>query len=223
MDAFPLISCLLGLGLGVRADKAAARLRPDSPRPSPLRLAATVLTMGLWAWLAAERYGFSAHWGAALLFGWLLLTVSSVDLACFRIPDALSLPGAALALPAGAFLYGLGWDAVIGALAGAGFLLAAQQGHRLLTGGREGLGGGDVKLMLLIGGLLGWRLLPLVLLLACAAALPASILYLGRRRADGDHLAVPFGPFLALGAGVCLLYGPALWRAWLRGGNGFSP
>jgi leader peptidase (prepilin peptidase)/N-methyltransferase len=75
----------------------------------------------------------------------------------------------------------------------------------------DGLGGGDIKLMLSIGGAVGWMGLPYAILCGSLAALLASPFYvLGKGR--GRTMPIPFGPFLCLGAMVQLLYGAALLR-----------
>ena len=102
--------------------------------------------------------------------------------------------------------------AAIGVVVGYAFVRLIADGYYYLTG-REGMGYGDGKLLSLVGGLLGWRALPLTLLFGSLSGIAVSVptLLLRRRRAraaglsaDDEtalrHIEVPFGPFLALGA-----------------------
>jgi leader peptidase (prepilin peptidase) / N-methyltransferase len=146
----------------------------------------------------------------ALLFS-ALVAVTFIDLSHQIVPDRITLPGmvvgaaaAATVLPAGLV------NALIGILLGGGlFYLAA-----VLS--RGGMGGGDIKLIAMIGAFLGWRN---VLLTIFIAALTGSVvgLYLMIVLGKGRKYPVPFGPFLALGAVVSLCWGSEilLWYSQL--------
>ena len=167
----------------------------------------------------------------ALLFA--LISIALIDADTFMVPDSLSLPMPLVGI-AVAFWLGdardVSWQqAAAGALAGGGGLLAVQLGYAALTG-REGLGTGDVKLMAGLGAWLGVAALPIVLL---AAAIQGLLFAVGlsliqrerlveeRGLASIRHLALPFGPFLALAGLQWLLLhrhlGPMV-EQWLGGG-----
>lgn len=139
----------------------------------------------------------------ALLFS-ALVVVTFIDLSHQIVPDRITLPGmvigalaAATILPAGIV------NSLIGILLGGGlFYLVA-----VLS--RGGMGGGDIKLISMIGAFLGWRD---VLLTIFIAALTGSIvgLYLMIVLGKDRKYPVPFGPFLALGAVVSLCWGPEI-------------
>jgi len=142
-----------------------------------------------------------------LVYGLLfstLVVVTFIDLSHQIVPDRITLPGmvvgalaAATVLPAGLV------NALIGILLGGGlFYLVA-----ILS--RGGMGGGDIKLIAMIGAFLGWRN---VLLTIFIAALTGSILglYLMIVLGKDRKYPVPFGPFLALGAVVSLCWGPEI-------------
>ena len=98
-----------------------------------------------------------------------LVTIAFIDLDTFLIPDVISLPliplGIATAAVAG-HTVGVDWqDALVGAVVGGGVIVAIIIGYAALTG-RQGMGGGDWKLLGAIGAWLGWQLLPMVLLAA---------------------------------------------------------
>jgi leader peptidase (prepilin peptidase)/N-methyltransferase len=136
---------------------------------------------------------------AGAIFGWLLLTLAALDIAEFWLPNALT--GAlGLAGIATGFIAPPDWrERLIGGLAGFGSLWLIGWGYRRLRG-REGLGGGDPKLLGAIGLWLGWRMLPFVLVLASMVglgiALTAAIR--GKPMAATDRL--PFGALMAIAA-----------------------
>ncbi len=101
-----------------------------------------------------------------LVFAAALVAVTFIDLDWFLIPDAISLPGIPLGVAAtyvAGHTIGLTWqDSIIGAAAGAGVIVAVILIYGWATG-RQGMGGGDWKLLGLIGAWLGWQALPFVL------------------------------------------------------------
>lgn len=137
----------------------------------------------------------------------VLAALSAIDLATFRLPDALTLP----LIAAGPVLaWALGWDDALwrlgAAAAGYVFLYAAAAAYRWARG-REGLGLGDAKLLAAAGAWLGIEALPTVMLYATSTALTGVItaMLMGYRVGGASH--VPFGPFLALGFWLVWLYG----------------
>lgn len=170
---------------------------------------------GFWALLLALKFGPSAAFVVYLIFGQVLIIISFIDLEIFILPDIYTLPGALAALVAAILVLGLPWStSLIGALAGGGAFLALQQGYKWLKG-RDGLGTGDIKLMFLLGALLGWQALPLVVFMAAVSALVVSLIYLRRASAQGLQTAVPFGPFLSLGGMLYILCGTQIWHWYL--------
>lgn len=137
---------------------------------------------------------------AGAVFGWLLLALAALDIAAFWLPDVLT---ATLAI-AGIVVALLGVapplaDRAIGGVAGFATLWLVSTSYRAIRG-REGMGGGDPKLFGAIGLWLGWRMLPVVLLLASLTGLALLLVRLAtghRVRAD-DRL--PLGALLAIAA-----------------------
>ena len=170
---------------------------------------------GLWALLLALKFGAGAAFAVYILFGQILIIISFIDLEIFILPDIYTLPGSVGALAAAILFLGLPWSAsLVGALAGGGTFLILQQGYKWFRG-RDGLGTGDVKLMFLLGALLGWQALPLVVFMAAISALAISLIYLRQASAKGLQTAVPFGPFLSLGGMLYILCGPQIWQWYL--------
>jgi len=147
--------------------------------------------------------------GLRLLFLAALIVVTVIDLDHQIIPDVITLPGIVLGLLAAA--YGLGTplsDSVAGMLLGGGLLYSIAVGYHALTG-VEGMGGGDIKLLAMIGAFLGWQSVLLTLLLASSSgALYGAALVIRQR--SNSRVPIPFGPFLAMGATCSLFFGDAL-------------
>jgi len=163
----------------------------------------------------AARYGLSWEALAVAAFVSALLVVTLIDLDYQIIPDRISLPGIPLAWLAAVGLGSLTWlDATLGALLPAGLFLA------VFFLSRGGMGLGDVKLVAMIGAFLGWQLALLTILSAAVAGSlvgVAMMLFLGK----GRKTAVPFGPFLSLGAVVSLAWGTQILH-WYLGLGGLS-
>lgn len=136
---------------------------------------------------------------AVALFGWLLLTLAILDAEHFWLPDVLTLALAVLGL-AGAYWLAPPWDdRLIGAIAGFVCLFLIAWAFRKSTG-RDGLGGGDPKLLAGIGAWLGWQALPLVVLAAALLGLALAGAGRLRGRAIGRETRLPLGALLAAAA-----------------------
>ncbi|RUM87251.1 MAG: prepilin peptidase [Thermodesulfatator sp.] len=173
-------------------------------KPISLRYPMVELMSGLLILLAFKRFGWPAG-GIFYLFFLLLLAATFIDLEHRIIPDEISLGG----LVAGLILSP--WNPLVtpflaftGALCGAGAFYLLGEFYSWIRG-REGLGGGDHKLLALIGAFLGpWRLFPVIFLAAASGVLTALFLFLLYRKPLSGSTALPFGPFLAFGAGATL-------------------
>ncbi len=172
------------------------------------------LTGVLFATVAAST-GPSALLLLQLLFVAALILVSDIDIAERIIPDVVILPVAVIGVlgmtildPSG----GARWVWLASGLGAAGFLLAAGLIYQRLRG-VEGMGMGDVKLALCMGFFLGSAVIPALFIGFVAGAL-AGIVLVARGRSS--QTAVPFGPFLACGAIVGLLFGDQLLHLYLH-------
>lgn len=162
---------------------------------------------GVLATALAFKYGPSVEWLVYMVFTGGLIVASFIDFAEFILPDEVTLGGAPLAFLSAWLLLDLSWiDSLAGAALGAGIFLLLQRVYRRIRGD-EGMGTGDVKLMLLIGALTGWQSLAFIIFAGSLSALIASLAYL--RAGEGMRTAVPFGPFLAAGAILYILVGEA--------------
>ncbi|GAB6059943.1 A24 family peptidase [Desulfonatronum parangueonense] len=170
---------------------------------------------GLWALLLALQFGFGWAWLVYMAAGGLLIIMSFIDFQEYILPDVFTFPGALLAFGGSFLLADVSWqDSLLGALFGAGAFWLLQKGYYLLRG-VEGLGTGDIKLMLMLGALVGWQGLPMMIFLAAFTALAASLGYMAKNAHQGMQTRIPFGPFLSLGAMLQILYGQQLMVLWM--------
>jgi leader peptidase (prepilin peptidase)/N-methyltransferase len=149
-----------------------------------------------------------------LVFVSAMVVVTFVDLDHMIIPDIVTLPGMGLGL-AGAFA-GAGLtpkDALVGALVGGGSLFVVGFSYRAVTG-RDGLGGGDVKLLGMVGAFLGPLGAFLTIMIGSLAGTLFAIVFMLRTGRD-RKAELPFGTFLAPGAVLVLFLGGRIVEAYL--------
>jgi leader peptidase (prepilin peptidase)/N-methyltransferase len=140
-----------------------------------------------------------------LFFACLLIVLFAIDLEHHLLPNALTLPGIvvgllfSLLLPPGII------SAAIGTLIGGGSLWLIGEAYYRYSG-QEGMGGGDVKMLAMIGAFLGWKLAIVTLVFSSIAGALIGMLVLAIRKGSLKY-ALPYGTFLAFGALVASLYG----------------
>jgi leader peptidase (prepilin peptidase) / N-methyltransferase len=199
-DNIPIFSWLLLRG----------RCRHCGEPISPMYPLVELTVAALWAWMAA-RNGFGVEALRGALFGTLLIGIALTDAREYLIPNEFTWGGLAIGL-------------VLSAVGGVQPLLLAMLGAAVgfailwLVGTlgtwafkEEAMGGGDIKMMAMVGSFVGWQGVLLTIFLGALAgtAIFLPLMLLGRKR------LVPFGVFLALGAEITYLVGPAL-IAWYR-------
>ena len=161
---------------------------------------------GLLTLLLFLKFGVSLSFLALFIFCSSLVVITFIDLDHQIIPDEISLPGIVIGFIFALFLPWNGWlNSLLGILLGGGSLYLVAWGYEKLTG-KEGMGGGDIKLLAMMGAFLGWRS---VLFIIFAASLVGSVIGVAAmliQKKDGK-LAIPFGPFLAFGAVLYIFFG----------------
>lgn len=196
----PLLGWLLLRG------RCAACSAPISPRYPLVEAAAAALVL---AALATWGYQWLTLFNAALLLA--LLAMALIDADTHLLPDEITLPTLWLGLVAAVSFDGRPAieDSVAGAMAGYLVLWGVYHAFRAVTG-REGMGHGDFKLLAALGAWVGWQSLPALVLIASLTGLAwalATRLARGRpRQPPNASLAIPFGPFLAVGGCVTLFF-----------------
>jgi len=175
-----------------------------SPRYPLVELLTALLSLAL-LWL----YGPGLQYLAAFLFAAALVVITFIDLDHQIIPDVISLPGIPVFLLTAVLIMGIGfWDALLGIVIGGGFLYLIAVGYELLAK-REGMGGGDIKLLAMIGAFLGWQSLFFVVFASSILGALVGVVLIAMKGKDMKY-AVPFGPFLSIAAVLYLFVGPAL-------------
>jgi len=168
----------------------------------PLIEAAVAIVWGGMFWWFGP--GLTALAGA--IFCTILLGIAMTDVRAYIIPDEFSLGGLVLGM---LLAIAHGWDsfvvAAVGALVGFGLLyLVAVAGTWFFK--QEAMGGGDIKMMAMVGTFVGWKG---VLLAVFLGALLGSLIFVPLTLVGSKRL-VPFGVFLALGAAAAYLVGPEI-------------
>ena len=169
------------------------------------------LLAGAGAAYAAWRFGPTLAAAGAALFVWFTIALAFIDQQTGYLPDDLTLPLVWVGL-----LVNLGGgfvplrDAVIGAAAAYLFLWSVNAGFKALRG-VDGMGYGDFKLYAAVGAFLGWKLLPLVILLSSVVGLVFGSLQMFSARRGWDwKFKFHFGPYLALAGIVAMFWGQAV-------------
>jgi leader peptidase (prepilin peptidase)/N-methyltransferase len=151
------------------------------------------------------RFGLSLSYLIYFAFVAALIVITVIDLYHQIIPDVISLPGigvgllTSLIIPQITFL-----NSLIGILLGGGSLFLVATFYQWLFK-KEGMGGGDVKLLAMIGAFLGWKAVILTIFLSSLIGSITGIMMMILKGKDFKY-AIPFGPFLSLGAVAALFY-----------------
>ncbi|MEN6375792.1 MAG: prepilin peptidase [Smithella sp.] len=150
------------------------------------------------------------------IFTAVLIVITFIDLDHQIIPDVITLPGIPIFFLLAVFVVQVPWmEAAIGLFVGGGVLLAIALGYEFITK-REGMGGGDIKLLAMIGGFLGWKSLIFVLLFSSLLGAVIGIVLMLIKKEDAKY-AVPFGPFLSAAAVAYLFWGDAFMQFLIFG------
>ena len=180
------------------------------------------LLTGLLSAAVAWHFGFGIAAGCGLLITWSLIALTGIDVDHQLLPDGITLPLMWLGLLAavmigpilGAPLPVSPFESVVGAACGYLSLWLVYQAYRLITG-KEGMGFGDFKLFALLGAWLGYKLLPLIILLSAGTG---AVLGIGMIVARGRDRAapMPFGPYLTSAGWIAMMWGNELVNGYMR-------
>jgi leader peptidase (prepilin peptidase)/N-methyltransferase len=177
----------------------------------------TAVLSGIVAW----RFGFGWEAVAAVGMTWMLIAISVIDIDHQLIPDSMSLPLLWVGLTMSLFhpvdgalhLFVDPKTAIVGALAGYLSLWSIYHVFRLITG-KEGMGYGDFKLLGALGAWLGWKMLPVIILMSAVVGATVGILLIVTKRHERS-VPIPFGPYLAAAGWIAMLWGPAIVNWYL--------
>jgi len=166
--------------------------------------------------LAYLRFGLTWDFAARSILILFMILTFSIDLKHRIIPDVLTFPGIILGFLLSFLVRSPSvWNSLLGILVGGGmFYLSAILGELLFK--KESMGGGDIKLAMMLGAFLGWQNIILVLLLSALLGSLIGGVALFISKDVKETRTIPFGPFLALGAIIAMFAGDAIISAYLK-------
>lgn len=171
-----------------------------------------VLTLALFL-----RFGPTLSFLVLFIFCSALVVVTFIDIEHQIIPDEISISGIVIGFTLSFFIKGHSWlNSLLGIVLGGGSLLLVAYSYQWLTK-KDGMGGGDIKLLAMMGAFLGWKAIPFIIFTSSlfGSIIGVSIMLLQKK--DGK-LAIPFGPYLAFGAVLYIFYGRQLIHWYLNFG-----
>jgi leader peptidase (prepilin peptidase) / N-methyltransferase len=183
--------------------------------PISIRYPVVEALSGILSGYIGWRYGLTLAMVGALFLTWSLIALTVVDIDTQLLPDDITLPLIWLGLLVnlnGTFVPLR--EAVIGAVAGYLSLWAVYWLFKLATG-KEGMGYGDFKLLAVIGAWLGWKMLPLVILLSSLVGAVVGISLIAFA-SYGRNTPIPFGPYIAAAGLIALFWGETINRTYLQ-------
>ncbi len=161
--------------------------------------------------LAYVALGPTADFAVAVVLLPALIAITGIDLQHQLIPDAITLPGILVGLLLNLATGRMSWvESVIGISLGGGLFFL------IILVSRGGMGGGDLKLGAMLGAFLGWKalLFGLFVAIVLGGVIGTAFLATGVR---GRKDPIPFGPFLAAGGAMALVWGERAFSWWVRG------
>lgn len=173
------------------------------------------LLNGVLALFLFLRFGPTLAFAALFLLCSALVVITFIDIEHQIIPDEISLSGIVVGFVLSFFLKGHTWlNSLLGILLGGGSLLLVAYIYQRLTG-KDGMGGGDIKLLAMMGAFLGWKAIPFIIFASSLIGSVVGISIMLLQKKD-SKLAIPFGPYLAFGAVLYIFYGKPLIHWYLN-------
>jgi leader peptidase (prepilin peptidase)/N-methyltransferase len=155
------------------------------------------------------------EWPWAFYFLGALVACTFIDLDHWILPDKITLPGIVIGLAGAALLPSISFlGSVMGFLFGGGLLYLVAWGYQIATK-KDGLGGGDIKFLAMVGAFLGIEgaVLTIVIASLVGSVIGLFLIFVKGRK---SNTAIPFGPFLSAGAATAFFFGPALWQWYFQ-------
>jgi leader peptidase (prepilin peptidase) / N-methyltransferase len=182
--------------------------------PYSFRYVIVELLTGVLFSLCYFYYGFSWLTLEYSIFCWMLVVVSFIDFDHMILPDEFTIGGIVIGLIGAALNPERNFmESFIGVVVGGGFLWLLAYFYFVYSK-KEGLGGGDIKLIAWIGAILGWKVIPFVI--TSSAILGSFVgIAVAIKSKEGLKAAIPFGPYLALGALLSIFQGQTLAQHYL--------
>jgi len=160
------------------------------------------------------KFGLSTGFAVLFVLCSALVVITFIDLEHQIIPDVISLPGIVIGFLC-SFITGFGWlNSLIGIVVGGGSLLLVAYGYQAIAK-KDGMGGGDIKLLAMLGAFLGWKGVLFIIFVGSLLGSVIGVSLMLVQKKDST-LAIPFGPFLASGALVFIFFGREIVNWYLR-------
>jgi len=161
------------------------------------------------------KFGLGLVFGVLFVLCSALVVITFIDLEHQIIPDVISLPGIVVGFACSFLFPNFGWmNSLIGIVAGGGSLLLVAYGYQLIAK-KDGMGGGDIKLLAMLGAFLGWKGVLFIIFSASLIGSAVGVTLMLVQKKDST-LAIPFGPFLASGAVLYIFFGQQIIRWYLN-------
>jgi leader peptidase (prepilin peptidase)/N-methyltransferase len=178
----------------------------------PFRYPVVEIMGGAFALLVYLKFGLTPQGALLYLFVVSLLIITYIDIDHQIIPDIISIPGIPIGFLASFAMPGISYiESLLGILIGGGSLYLVAWLYFVIKK-KEGMGGGDIKLLAMIGAFIGWQGVLFTIFVASLVGTLSGILVMLRRQ-KGLKLAIPFGPFLSIGA-ICYIFIGKELTAW---------
>ena len=204
-DNIPILSYLFLLG-------KCRQCRSRIPGRYPL----VELLTGLAAVASVLKFGPAP--AAIVYFGFIaaLIVITYIDIDVQKIYDKITLPGIVVGLVAAALMPQMRLlDSLLGVVAGGGSLYLVAWLY-FAWKQRDGMGGGDIKLLAMIGAFIGWKGVILTIFIASFTGTVVGLLQMALSRNSPTSPRIPFGPFLSVGAVTYLFYGTDIIAWYLQ-------
>ncbi|MEJ5300115.1 MAG: prepilin peptidase [Thermodesulforhabdaceae bacterium] len=200
--------------------------------PIPLRyLLVEVITVVTYVLLYYRNIEYGIiQWFIEAIFVSLLIVVTFTDLETYLIPDIFSIGGLITGLVVSPWNRVVTvMDVFLGVLIGGGVLFLIAYGYQKVRG-VEGMGGGDVKLLAMIGAFTGWKGAVMALFISAFTGAIAGLVIIGvkqskkgAKKITSDNIQgqtalstmIPYGPFLAFGGLIALIWSSAFWNWYI--------
>ncbi len=178
-------------------------------KPISFRYPLVEIISGAFALCTFLKFGPTLEALVYFAFITALVAITFIDIDHQLIPDLITIPGIPVSFLASFVLPSITYkESLLGLLAGGGSLLLVGWAYYLIKKA-EGMGGGDIKLMAMIGAIVGWKGVLFTIFVSSLVGTLVGITIMLRTK-KGMKIAVPFGPFLSIGAIIYIFFGPGL-------------
>ncbi len=163
----------------------------------------------------AWRFGITYQTAGALLFTWILICLTFIDLDYHLLPDQLTFLLLWIGLLLSIFsIFTDTHSAIFGAVGGYLIFYITQAVFQLVTG-KVGMGQGDFKFLAGLGAFLGWQQLPIIILLASVIGIIFGLTHMIIKRRF-KSVPLPFGPYLTIAGWISLIWGPEILQMYIK-------